>query len=56
MARSSSGDTPNHYTKVKFWMENPFWENAMYSEKSKEYFRNWVQNMVKNERRDYVLK
>ena len=39
------------YTKISYWKnpDNWFWEktkNNMWSEKAKEYYRNWLANML----------
>jgi hypothetical protein len=53
--KHSSGDDVHPYLKVQFWMQNAFWETDYHSPKAKKYFRDSVQNMVKNERRCYRL-
>lgn len=53
--KSSSGDNVHPYLKPQFWQENPFWENAYYTEAGKEYLRNSVKEMLKNERKHHRL-
>lgn len=50
--RSSTNSEKSPYLRLGFW-ENPsnqFWETAMYSEKSKDYFRNWLSDWRSKER------
>jgi hypothetical protein len=57
--KSSSGDNVHPYLKVQFWMksENQFWNDpkSRVSDSGKDYFNQSVENMVKNERRSYLL-
>lgn len=50
--RSSTNDDKQPYMRLGFRMNtsNHFWETEMYSEKSKEYFRNLLCEAVKKER------
>lgn len=50
--RSSTNSEKHNYMRLQHY-ENPtnqFWETAMYSEKSKEYFRNWIAEWRSKER------
>jgi hypothetical protein len=57
--RSSSGDGEQPYRKVQFWLNptNQFWNDPKkrFSQRVKDYYDNWLQRMVKNERRCYRL-
>lgn len=50
--KSSSGHTRCRYLLPIFWMDerNHFWETDLYSEKTKQYFRDSVSTMFKNEK------
>jgi hypothetical protein len=54
LQKTSSGNG-HPYRKLSFWRENPFWETGMYSEASKQYFRDWVTSMIKDEKRSYLM-
>lgn len=48
---SSTNSEKAPYERLAFW-ENPtnqFWENETHSEKSKEYFRNWLAELRSRE-------
>lgn len=50
--RSSTNSEKNPYERLGFW-ENPsnqFWETGLYSEASKDYFRNWLSEWRSKER------
>lgn len=50
--RSSTNSEKAPYLRLQFY-ENPtnqFWETSMYSEKSKDYFRNWLAEWRSKER------
>lgn len=40
---------PNKYLQVGTWMVDPFWESDYYSEKTKQRYRKWLSNWIKNE-------
>ena len=41
------------YLRIKFWMrpENQFWECNLYSERTKQYFRDWLIRETENTRK-----
>jgi len=45
--KDSSGDSRCLYLRPAFWMQNQFWECDLYSDESKQYFRNWLNRIVK---------
>lgn len=52
MAKSSSNSDKHPYLKVSFW-ENPsnqFWESDLYSNKSKNEYRQWLRDQRGDER------
>lgn len=50
--KTSSKDHTHPYLKLSFWIkpENQFWNNAGYSQASKEYFNDWIQRLMKAEK------
>jgi hypothetical protein len=51
--RTSTNSDRNPYERTSFWINssNHFWETDMYSDKSKEYFRDWLSEMIERERK-----
>lgn len=52
MAKSSSNSDKHPYLKVSFWENayNQFWESDLYSEKTKEEYRQWLRDQRSDER------
>lgn len=47
--RTSTNSDRHPYMRLSTWQNNQFWETAMYTEKAKEYFRNWLAEMRERE-------
>jgi len=53
MSNNTSKEASKHkYLRTSFWADpsNHFWETLKYSEKQKEYYREWVRNIVASHR------
>ena len=60
MSNKSSTNAERHpYQKLSFWRErrNQFWEDYSrhMSEKTRDYYREWYQRMIAEEKRPFIL-
>ena len=49
IAKSSSGSGHPYLKGYRFWKENRFWDTPMYSQRAKEYYEVWLNDLRKNE-------